>query len=171
MLPCYTWSTASNLPVWPNWLIHYLMHLLVFNWFVVWAIALEKVRTGEDKSWEQAERGEFKTVSTQICTLSSCSCTIMAARQTVMLLVAVVLSIPDLAHSFQPLLASRNSITHRHITQRAILQKTAEVCRDLAALVVDLFAFLAICPLLKVDLFVEVLEQRPQRHKSRVFMF
>ncbi|CAK6969157.1 von Willebrand factor A domain-containing protein 7-like [Scomber scombrus] len=56
----------------------------------------------------------------------------MTARQTVMLLVAVVLSIPDLAHSFQPLLASRNSITHRHITQRAILRKTAEVCRDLA---------------------------------------
>ncbi|XP_067437736.1 von Willebrand factor A domain-containing protein 7-like isoform X1 [Thunnus thynnus] len=58
----------------------------------------------------------------------------MTARQTVMLLVAVVLSFPDLAHGFKPLFSLYgNSITHRHITNRAVLRKTAEVCRDFAA--------------------------------------
>ncbi|CAK6953310.1 Hypothetical predicted protein [Scomber scombrus] len=56
----------------------------------------------------------------------------MTARQTVMLLGAVVLSLPSLAHSFQPLIYNKKSVTHRQITQRAILRKTAEVCRDLS---------------------------------------
>lgn len=55
----------------------------------------------------------------------------MTARQTVMLLVALVLSMPSLIHSFKPLFSSR-SFTHRDITQTAILRKTAEVCRDIA---------------------------------------
>ncbi|XP_074486744.1 von Willebrand factor A domain-containing protein 7 isoform X1 [Sebastes fasciatus] len=50
------------------------------------------------------------------------------------LVVAVVLSLPGLTHSFQPLFAfDGNSTTHRDITQMAILRKTAEVCRDIAA--------------------------------------
>eukprot|EP00064_Thunnus_orientalis_P015412 superscaffoldBa00002854_g15464 len=50
-----------------------------------------------------------------------------------MLLVAVVLYFPSLAHGFQPLIFNENSITHRQITERAVLRKTAEVCRDFAA--------------------------------------
>ncbi|XP_056225781.1 von Willebrand factor A domain-containing protein 7 [Seriola aureovittata] len=59
----------------------------------------------------------------------------MTARQTVMLLmVVVVLSLPGLIHCFQPLFSfDGNSTTHRDITQRAVLRKTAEVCRDIAA--------------------------------------
>ncbi|XP_053182806.1 von Willebrand factor A domain-containing protein 7-like [Scomber japonicus] len=58
----------------------------------------------------------------------------MTARQTVMLLGAVVLSLPSLAHGFQPLFSlDGNTITHCHITERAVFRKTAEVCRDLAA--------------------------------------
>ncbi|XP_029288639.1 von Willebrand factor A domain-containing protein 7 [Cottoperca gobio] len=58
----------------------------------------------------------------------------MAARQTVMFLVAVLLSLSGLIHSFQPLFSfDGNSTTHRDITRRAVLRKTAEVCRDIAA--------------------------------------
>ncbi|KAK2919169.1 hypothetical protein Q8A73_003540 [Channa argus] len=56
----------------------------------------------------------------------------MTAGQSLCLL--VVLSLAGLILSFQPLISFRaNSITHRHITQRAVLRKTAEVCRDIAA--------------------------------------
>ncbi|KAE8300745.1 von Willebrand factor A domain-containing protein 7 Protein G7c Precursor [Larimichthys crocea] len=58
----------------------------------------------------------------------------MAARQAVMLLLVVVLFRPGLIHSFQPLFSfDGNSTTHRVITERAVLRKTAEVCRDIAA--------------------------------------
>ncbi|XP_035516567.1 von Willebrand factor A domain-containing protein 7-like [Morone saxatilis] len=58
----------------------------------------------------------------------------MASRQRVMLLVTVVLSVLSLIHSFQPLFSfNGKSSTHRDITQKAILRKTAEVCRDIAA--------------------------------------
>ncbi|XP_051241569.1 von Willebrand factor A domain-containing protein 7 [Dicentrarchus labrax] len=58
----------------------------------------------------------------------------MVARRRVMLLVAVVLSLPSLIHSFQPLFSfDGKSSTHRDITQKAVLRKTAEVCRDIAA--------------------------------------
>ncbi|XP_041790345.1 von Willebrand factor A domain-containing protein 7 isoform X2 [Chelmon rostratus] len=51
-----------------------------------------------------------------------------------MFLVVVVLSLPGFIHSFQPLFSfDGNSTTHRDITQRAVLRKTAEVCRDIAA--------------------------------------
>ncbi|XP_070683883.1 von Willebrand factor A domain-containing protein 7-like [Pempheris klunzingeri] len=57
----------------------------------------------------------------------------MAARQTFMVLVVVVLCLPGLINSFQPLFSfDGNSTTHRDITQRAVLRKTAEVCRDIA---------------------------------------
>ncbi|KAM7419016.1 hypothetical protein PAMA_016233 [Pampus argenteus] len=50
------------------------------------------------------------------------------------MLVAVVLSLLGLAHSFLPLFSfDGHSTTHRDITQRAVLRKTAEVCRDIAA--------------------------------------
>ncbi|XP_054460556.1 von Willebrand factor A domain-containing protein 7 [Anoplopoma fimbria] len=52
----------------------------------------------------------------------------------VLFMVAVVISLPGLIHSFQPLFSfDGNSTTHRDITQRAVLRKTAEVCRDIAA--------------------------------------
>ncbi|XP_058496576.1 von Willebrand factor A domain-containing protein 7-like [Solea solea] len=58
----------------------------------------------------------------------------MTARLTVTLLMAVSLSLPGLIHSFQPLFTvDGKSSTHLHITQRAVLRKTAEVCRDIAA--------------------------------------
>ncbi|XP_042340189.1 von Willebrand factor A domain-containing protein 7-like [Plectropomus leopardus] len=57
----------------------------------------------------------------------------MPARQRVMFLLALVLSLSGLIHSFQPLVSFGNSTTHRDITQRAVLRKTAEVCRDIAA--------------------------------------
>ncbi|XP_026216728.1 von Willebrand factor A domain-containing protein 7 [Anabas testudineus] len=44
----------------------------------------------------------------------------------------MLLSLPGLILSFQPLIALK-STTHRDITQRAVLRKTAEVCRDIAA--------------------------------------
>uniref|UniRef100_A0A672ISW4 von Willebrand factor A domain-containing protein 7-like n=1 Tax=Salarias fasciatus TaxID=181472 RepID=A0A672ISW4_SALFA len=43
----------------------------------------------------------------------------------------VVLLLPGLSHSFNPNFGS--SVTHQDITVRAILRKTAEVCRDIAA--------------------------------------
>ncbi|CAG06131.1 unnamed protein product [Tetraodon nigroviridis] len=43
----------------------------------------------------------------------------------------LVLLLPSFLHGFKPLLSS-DSITHRVISQRAILRKTAEVCRDIA---------------------------------------
>ncbi|KAF0037607.1 hypothetical protein F2P81_010481 [Scophthalmus maximus] len=47
---------------------------------------------------------------------------------------AVGLSLPGLIHCFLPLFSfDGNSTTHRDITQRAVLRKTAEVCRDIAA--------------------------------------
>ena len=56
----------------------------------------------------------------------------MSTRGTVALLVTVVLSLPGLIHCFQPFFADdQTSITHRVITQSAILRKTAEVCRDI----------------------------------------
>ncbi|KAI3352993.1 hypothetical protein L3Q82_019566 [Scortum barcoo] len=63
----------------------------------------------------------------------SCSSFIMAAGRTVMFLVFVVFLRPGLIHSFKPLFMSDGSITHRDITVRAVLRKTAEVCRDIAA--------------------------------------
>ncbi|XP_026159403.1 von Willebrand factor A domain-containing protein 7 [Mastacembelus armatus] len=58
----------------------------------------------------------------------------MTASHTVKLLVAVVLSLPGLTDGFQPLfLFDGKSATHRDITRRAVLRKTAEVCRDMAA--------------------------------------
>ena len=56
----------------------------------------------------------------------------MAARQSSVVLVALLLCLPSSTHSFRPLFQT-NSITHREITQRAILRKTAEVCQTLAA--------------------------------------
>ncbi|KAM9792685.1 von Willebrand factor A domain-containing protein 7 [Neosynchiropus ocellatus] len=52
-----------------------------------------------------------------------------------MLLPAVLLlSLTRVTHGFQPLFTrDGNSTTHREITIRAVLQKTAEVCRDIAA--------------------------------------
>lgn len=44
----------------------------------------------------------------------------------------MVVLLPGFLHGFKPL-HSPGSITHRVITQRAILRKTAEVCRDIAA--------------------------------------
>lgn len=58
----------------------------------------------------------------------------MAEWQKVAFLGAVVvLLLPGFVHSFQPLFSFKaNTITHRVITQRAVLRKTAEVCRDIA---------------------------------------
>ncbi|KAJ0050700.1 hypothetical protein NL108_005083, partial [Boleophthalmus pectinirostris] len=48
--------------------------------------------------------------------------------------VVSVLILWDGAHSFMPLFSLRgNSSTHRDITRQAVLRKTAEVCRDIAA--------------------------------------
>ncbi|XP_069024123.1 von Willebrand factor A domain-containing protein 7 [Embiotoca jacksoni] len=58
----------------------------------------------------------------------------MTARETVLLLLVVVLSLPGLIHTFKPLFTfPGNSITHRDITRNAVLRKTAETCRDFAA--------------------------------------
>ncbi|XP_029027532.1 von Willebrand factor A domain-containing protein 7-like [Betta splendens] len=58
----------------------------------------------------------------------SCSTSIM--RQVLKLL--VVVSLQNLILSFQPLFTFDGiSLTHRDITQKAILRKTAEVCRDI----------------------------------------
>ncbi|XP_041840152.1 von Willebrand factor A domain-containing protein 7-like isoform X2 [Melanotaenia boesemani] len=55
----------------------------------------------------------------------------MAARQAVLFLV-IIICLVDFTSSFRPIF-SQNSITHFNITLTAILRKTAEVCRDLAA--------------------------------------
>lgn len=57
------------------------------------------------------------------------------ARQTVTLLVVVVITFTTVfTQCFQPdLSVDGTPITHRDITQIAILRKTAEVCRDTAA--------------------------------------
>uniref|UniRef100_A0A8C5H930 von Willebrand factor A domain-containing protein 7-like n=1 Tax=Gouania willdenowi TaxID=441366 RepID=A0A8C5H930_GOUWI len=50
--------------------------------------------------------------------------------------VLVIISLPDLTKSFQPdynILSDGVSFTHLMITETAILRKTAEVCRDIAA--------------------------------------
>ncbi|XP_056135621.1 von Willebrand factor A domain-containing protein 7-like [Lampris incognitus] len=58
----------------------------------------------------------------------------MAATQPTILQVALVVCLLSSAHGFQPLLSfDGKSATHRDITQRAILRKTAEVCQFLAA--------------------------------------
>ncbi|KAM9315079.1 von Willebrand factor A domain-containing protein 7 isoform 2-T2 [Pholidichthys leucotaenia] len=58
----------------------------------------------------------------------------MTSRQAVISVVMVVLSLTSVTLSFQPLgLFDKKSISHREITQRAVLRKTAEVCRDIAA--------------------------------------
>nr|XP_019939288.1 PREDICTED: von Willebrand factor A domain-containing protein 7-like [Paralichthys olivaceus]XP_019939289.1 PREDICTED: von Willebrand factor A domain-containing protein 7-like [Paralichthys olivaceus] len=58
----------------------------------------------------------------------------MTAGMTVVFMMAAGLSLPGLVHCFQPLFSfNGNSTTHRDITQRAVLRKTAEVCRDIAA--------------------------------------
>lgn len=45
----------------------------------------------------------------------------------------ILLQPPDFTHGFQPLFSSSaNTTTHRAITERAMLLKTAEVCRDVA---------------------------------------
>ncbi|XP_078146731.1 von Willebrand factor A domain-containing protein 7 [Centroberyx gerrardi] len=57
----------------------------------------------------------------------------MAPTQTAVL-VALVLSLPGSADSFQPLFSFKgNSSTHRDITRRAVLRETAEVCKAIAA--------------------------------------
>nr|XP_020496296.1 LOW QUALITY PROTEIN: von Willebrand factor A domain-containing protein 7-like [Labrus bergylta] len=57
----------------------------------------------------------------------------MPASQTVVFVVVLIFSLSGLVHSFQPLFTlDGNSTTHRVITQRAVLRKTAEVCRDIA---------------------------------------
>ena len=51
-----------------------------------------------------------------------------------MFLAVVALFLPGFIYGFQPLFSfSGSSSTHRDITQRAVLKKTAEVCRDIAA--------------------------------------
>ncbi|KAM8880382.1 von Willebrand factor A domain-containing protein 7 [Spinachia spinachia] len=53
---------------------------------------------------------------------------------TVSFMMALVVFLPAVIHSFKPLFSfDGQSITHRDITQRAVLRKTAEVCRDIAA--------------------------------------
>lgn len=50
-----------------------------------------------------------------------------------LLLLIFLLQLPGFIHGFQPLFSfSANTTTHRVITQRAMLRKTAEVCRDIA---------------------------------------
>ncbi|KAM7009756.1 von Willebrand factor A domain-containing protein 7-like [Tautogolabrus adspersus] len=57
----------------------------------------------------------------------------MPASQTVVFVVVVIFSLSGLVHSFNPLFSlDGKSATHRVITQRAVLRKTAEVCRDIA---------------------------------------
>ncbi|XP_061572640.1 von Willebrand factor A domain-containing protein 7-like [Cololabis saira] len=57
---------------------------------------------------------------------------VMTATRTILFLLVAVMS--DLTDSFNPTFSSAgNSSTHCDITQRAILRKTAEVCRDIAA--------------------------------------
>eukprot|EP00063_Salmo_salar_P090441 XP_014065276.1 PREDICTED: von Willebrand factor A domain-containing protein 7-like [Salmo salar] len=53
--------------------------------------------------------------------------------QTSLLLMALYLSLPGGTQAFKPLISGGGSVTHRDITQRAVLRKTAEVCRALAA--------------------------------------
>ncbi|KAL6110279.1 uncharacterized protein ACO6RY_19394 [Pungitius sinensis] len=53
---------------------------------------------------------------------------------TALFMMALVVSLPGLVYSFNPLISfNGKSTTHRDITQRAVLRKTAEVCRDIAA--------------------------------------
>lgn len=59
--------------------------------------------------------------------------TLYAAMQTSLLLMALYLSLPGGTQAFKPLISGGGSVTHRDITQRAVLRKTAEVCRALAA--------------------------------------
>ncbi|KAL1023659.1 hypothetical protein UPYG_G00044190 [Umbra pygmaea] len=48
-------------------------------------------------------------------------------------LMALSMSLLRGTEAFKPLLPSKGSVTHRDITEKAILRKTAEVCRDLSA--------------------------------------
>ncbi|XP_028974266.2 von Willebrand factor A domain-containing protein 7 [Esox lucius] len=52
---------------------------------------------------------------------------------TSLLMMALSMFLQTGTQAFKPLIPSRDSITHRDITQQAILRKTAAVCRDLAA--------------------------------------
>lgn len=160
LLPRCTWFHASNLSV-LDYIVVYLWQPTVkllhtvgdrspkspcFSSVDCWAIAIatQNVKTSERKSGEQtgtgvgtAEKGVetvYRSSFLLLPTASSYSSSIMAARQRVMLLVAVALSLPGLINSFLPLFSfDGNSTTHRDITQRAVFRKTAEVCRDIAA--------------------------------------
>nr|XP_061792282.1 von Willebrand factor A domain-containing protein 7-like [Nerophis lumbriciformis] len=58
----------------------------------------------------------------------------MSTKWTFLLPVVVVLNLIDLTQCFIPtFLSESDSISHKEITIKAILQKTAEVCRDIAA--------------------------------------
>nr|XP_061792057.1 von Willebrand factor A domain-containing protein 7-like [Nerophis lumbriciformis] len=56
----------------------------------------------------------------------------MSSKWSFLLSVGLVLSLTGRMQCFEPLFAS-GSLTHKDITIRAIVQKTAEVCRDIAA--------------------------------------
>ncbi|KAJ8000926.1 hypothetical protein DPEC_G00185450 [Dallia pectoralis] len=56
-----------------------------------------------------------------------------SAMHTSLLMVALLVLLQTGTQAFKPLFPSRDSVTHRDITQKAILRKTAGVCRDLAA--------------------------------------
>ncbi|XP_053711313.1 von Willebrand factor A domain-containing protein 7-like [Synchiropus splendidus] len=57
---------------------------------------------------------------------------LLSRRTAMLLLAALLLSLASVAQGFKPMF-SKGSTTHREITIRAVLQKTAEVCRDMAA--------------------------------------
>ncbi|KAM9819490.1 von Willebrand factor A domain-containing protein 7-like isoform 2-T2 [Syngnathus typhle] len=58
----------------------------------------------------------------------------MSTKWSLLRLLAMVIMLIDLTQSFQPLsILNGKSTSHREITIRAILRKTAEVCRDIAA--------------------------------------
>ncbi|XP_014327674.2 von Willebrand factor A domain-containing protein 7-like [Xiphophorus maculatus] len=61
-----------------------------------------------------------------------CSST-MAVGASLRLLAALILTLPGFAQSFMPNSFFSWTLSHRDITQIAILRKTAEVCRDVAA--------------------------------------
>ncbi|XP_028444696.1 von Willebrand factor A domain-containing protein 7 [Perca flavescens] len=91
---------------------------------------------GKSKLAETEELGQLRQYQSKFLPSTSSSSSlssIMAARQTVMFL-AVVFPLSGLIQGFQPLFSFHGkSTTHRDITQRAVLRKTAEVCRDIAA--------------------------------------
>lgn len=76
------------------------------------------------------DRGDV-TISSPKLYLTSSFCPPTISPDTAMLRGLLVLLLPGFLHCFNPLLSS-DSTTHRVISQRAILRKTAEVCRDIA---------------------------------------